>query len=158
MQNEIKGGIMATYISYDDKQEKLLSLPIGKVRELLAYADGDETLDDWLDDIIPALLDSEWDDEDDDEWDEDYQEDDEEEDTDDEDWDDEDEDYEVEDDEEEEDWEEYVLDGEAELADPEEEQLAQDIAGDIAWGKYALSDIPANIYSQEVMDRIRYLI
>lgn len=131
---------MATCISYDDKLEKLLSLPIGKVRELLAYADGDEALDDWLDDIIPALLDSDWDDEDDDEWD------------------DEDEDYEVEDDEEEEDWEEYVEDGEAELADPEEEQLAQDIAGDIAWGKYALSDIPANVYSQEVMDRIRYLI
>ena len=149
---------MATYISYDDKLEKLLSLPIGKVRELLAYADGDEALDDWLVDIIPALLDSDWDDEDDDEWDEDYQEDDEEEDTDDENWDDEDEDYEVEDDEEEEDWEEYVEDGEAELVDPDEEQLAQDIAGDIAWGKYTLSDIPANIYSQEVMDRIRYLI
>lgn len=139
---------MATYISYDDKREKLLSLPIGKVRELLAYADGDETLDDWLDDIIPALLDSEWDDEDDDEWDEDYQEEDEE-DTD-------DEDYEVED----EDWVEGQdnEDGCEELADPEEEQLAQDIAGDIAWGKYALSDIPANVYSQEVMDRIRYLI
>ena len=143
---------MATYISYDDKLEKLLSLPIGKVRELLAYADGDETLDDWLDDIIPALLDSDWDDEDDDEWDEDCQEEDEE-DTDDEDWDDEDEDYEVEDDE-----EECLEDGEAELANPEEEQLAQDIAGDIAWGKYTLSDIPAGVYSQEVMDRIRYLI
>lgn len=140
---------MATYISYDDKLEKLLSLPIGKVRELLAYADGDETLDDWLDDIIPALLDSDWDDEEEDEWDEDYQE---EEDTDDEDWDDEDEDYE------EDNGEGYMLDGEAELANPEEEQLAQDIAGDIAWGKYTLSDIPANVYSQEVMDRIRYLI
>lgn len=125
---------MATYISYDDKREKLLSLPIGKVRELLAYADGDETLDDWLDDIIPALLDSEWDDED--------------------------EDYEVEDEEEEEDWVEGQdnEDGCEELTDPEEEQLAQDIAGDIAWGKYTLSDIPANVYSQEVMDRIRYLI
>lgn len=143
---------MATYISYDDKLEKLLSLPIGKVRELLAYADGDETLDDWLDDIIPALLDDDWDDEEEDEWDEDYQEEDEE-DTDDEDWDDEDEDYEVEDDE-----EECLEDGEAELANPEEEQLAQDIAGDIAWGKYTLSDIPAGVYSQEVMDRIRYLI
>lgn len=141
---------MDTCIGYDDKLEKLLSLPIGKVRELLAYADGDETLDDWLDDIIPALLDSDWDDEDDDEWDEDYQE---EEDTDDEDYDDEDEDYEVEDD-----GEGYLEDGEAELANPEEEQLAQDIAGDIAWGKYTLSDIPANIYSQEVIDRIRYLI
>lgn len=142
---------MATYFSYDDKLEKLLSLPIGKVRELLAYADGDETLDDWLDDIIPALLDSDWDDEDGDEWDEDYQEDD----TDDEDWDDEDEDYEVEDD-----WVEGQdnEDGCEELANPEEEQLAQDIAGDIAWGKYALSDIPANVYSQEVMDRIKYLI
>lgn len=141
---------MATYMSYDDKLEKLLSLPIGKVRELLAYADGDETLDDWLDDIIPALLDSDWDDEEEDEWDEDYQE---EEDTDDEDWDDEDEDYEVEDD-----GKGYLEDGEAELANPEEEQLAQDIAGDIAWGKYTLSDIPAGVYSQEVMDRIRYLI
>lgn len=121
---------MATYISYDDKREKLLSLPIGKVRELLAYADGDETLDDWLDDIIPALLDSEWN--------EDYQE----------------------EDEEEEDWVEGQdnEDGCEELANPEEEQLAQDIAGDIAWGKYALSDIPANVYSQEVMDRIKYLI
>ena len=141
---------MDTCIGYDDKLEKLQSLSIGKVRELLAYADGDERLDDWLDDIVPALLDEDWDGEEDDEWDEDYQE---EEDTDDEDWDDEDEDYEVEDD-----GEGYLEDGEAELANPEEEQLAQDIAGDIAWGKYTLSDIPANIYSQEVMDRIRYLI
>lgn len=141
---------MATYISYDDKQEKLLSLPIGKVRELLAYADGDETLSDWLDDVVPALLDDDWDDEEEDEWNEDYQE---EEDTDDEDWDDEDEDYEAEDD-----GEGYLEDGEAELANPEEEQLAQDIAGDIAWGKYTLSDIPTGIYSQEVMNRIRYLI
>lgn len=141
---------MDTYIGYDDKLEKLLNLSIGKVRELLAYADGDESLDDWLDDVVPALLDEDWDDEEEDEWDEDYQE---EEDTDDEDWDDEDEDYEVEDD-----GEGYLEDGEAELTNPEEEQLAQDIAGDIAWGKYTLSDIPANIYSQEVMDRIRYLI
>ena len=118
---------MDTCIGYDDKLEKLQSLSIGKVRELLAYADGDERLDDWLDDVVPAFLD--------------------------EDWDDEDEDYEVEDD-----GEGYLEDGEAELANPEEEQLAQDIAGDIAWGKYTLSDIPANIYSQEVMDRIRYLI
>lgn len=140
---------MDTCIGYDDKLEKLLSLSIGKVRELLAYADGDESLDDWLDDVVPALLDEDWDDEEEDEWDEDYQE---EEDTDDEDWDDEDEDYE------EDDGEGYMLDGEAELANPEEEQLAQDIAGDIAWGKYTLSDIPANVYSQEVMDRIRYLI
>ena len=134
---------MDTCIGYDDKLEKLLSLSVGKVRELLAYADGDERLDDWLDDVVPALLDEDWDDEEDDEWDEDYQE---EEDTD-------DEDYEAEDD-----WEGYLEDGEAELANPEEEQLAQDIAGDIAWGKYTLSDIPANVYSQEVMDRIRYLI
>lgn len=140
---------MATYISYDDKLEKLLSLPIGKVRELLAYADGDETLDDWLDDVVPALLDEDWDDEEEDEWDEDYQE---EEDTDDEDWDDEDEDYE------EDDGEGYMLDGEAELANPEEEQLAQDIAGDIYWHKYSLEDIPKGMYSPEVMDRIRYLI
>ena len=108
---------MDTCIGYDDKLEKLQSLSIGKVRELLAYADGDERLDDWLDDVVPALLDEDWDDEEEDEWDEDYQE---EEDTDDEDWD--------------------------------------DIAGDIAWGKYTLSDIPAGIYSQEVMNRIRYLI
>lgn len=141
---------MDTCIGYDDKLEKLQSLSIGKVRELLAYADGDERLDDWLDDIVPALLDEDWDDEEEDEWDEDYQE---EEDTDDEDWDDEDEDYEVEDD-----GKGYLEDGEAELANPEEEQLAQDIAGDIAWGKYTLSDIPAGVYSQEVMDRIRYLI
>lgn len=141
---------MDTYIGYDDKLEKLLNLSIGKVRELLAYADGDESLDDWLDDVVPALLDEDWDDEEEDEWDEDYQE---EEDTDDEDWDDEDEDYEVEDD-----GEGYLEDGEAELANPEEEQLAQDIAGDIAWGKYTLSDIPTGIYSQEVMNRIRYLI
>lgn len=141
---------MDTYIGYDDKLEKLLNLSIGKVRELLAYADGDETLSDWLDDVVPALLDDDWDDEEEDEWDEDYQE---EEDTDDEDWDDEDEDYEVEDD-----GEGYLEDGEAELANPEEEQLAQDIAGDIAWGKYTLSDIPTGIYSQEVMNRIRYLI
>lgn len=141
---------MDTYIGYDDKLEKLLNLSIGKVRELLAYADGDESLDDWLDDVVPALLDDDWDDEEEDEWDEDYQE---EEDTDDEDWDDEDEDYEVEDD-----GEGYLEDGEAELANPEEEQLAQDIAGDIAWGKYTLSDIPTGIYSQEVMNRIRYLI
>lgn len=105
---------MDTCIGYDDKLERLQSLSIGKVRELLAYADGDERLDDWLDDIVPALLD-------------------------------EDEDYEAE-------------DGEAELANPEEEQLAQDIAGDIYWHKYSLEDIPKGMYSPEIMDRIRYLI
>ena len=134
---------MDTCIGYDDKLEKLLSLSIGKVRELLAYADGDERLEDWLDDVVPAFLDEDWDDEEDDEWDEDYQE---EEDTD-------DEDYEAEDD-----WEGYLEDGEAELANPEEEQLAQDIAGDIYWHKYSLEDIPKGMYSPEIMDRIRYLI
>lgn len=134
---------MDTCIGYDDKLERLQSLSIGKVRELLAYADGDERLDDWLDDVVPALLDEDWDDEEDDEWDEDYQE---EEDTD-------DEDYEAEDD-----WEGYLEDGEAELANPEEEQLAQDIAGDIYWHKYSLEDIPKGMYSPEIMDRIRYLI
>ena len=137
---------MDTCIGYDDKLEKLQSLSIGKVRELLAYADGDERLDDWLDDVVPAFLNEDWDDE----WDEDYQE---EEDTDDEDWDDENEDYEVEDD-----GEGYLEDGEAELANPEEEQLAQDIAGDIYWHKYSLEDIPKGMYSPEIMDRIRYLI
>lgn len=134
---------MDTCIGYDDKLEKLLSLSIGKVRELLAYADGDERLEDWLDDVVPALLDEDWDDEEEDEWDEDYQE---EEDAD-------DEDYEAEDD-----WEGYLEDGEAELANPEEEQLAQDIAGDIYWHKYSLEDIPKGMYSPEIMDRIRYLI
>ncbi len=134
---------MDTCIGYDDKLEKLQSLSIGKVRELLAYADGDERLDDWLDDVIPAFLDEDWDDEEEDEWDEDYQE---EEDTD-------DEDYEAEDD-----WEGDLEDGEAELANPEEEQLAQDIAGDIYWHKYSLEDIPKGMYSPEIMDRIRYLI
>lgn len=134
---------MDTCIGYDDKLEKLQSLSIGKVRELLAYADGDESLDDWLDDVVPALLDEDWDDEEEDEWDED---------TDDEDWDDEDEDYE------EDDGEGYLEDGEAELANPEEEQLAQDIAGDIYWHKYSLEDIPKGMYSPEIMDRIRYLI
>lgn len=137
---------MDTCIGYDDKLEKLQSLSIGKVRELLAYADGDERLDDWLDDVVPAFLDEDWDDEEDD----DYQE---EEDTDDEDWDDEDEDYEVEDD-----GEGYLEDGEAELANPEEEQLAQDIAEDIYWHKYSPEDIPKGMYSPEIMDRIRYLI
>ena len=126
---------MDTCIGYDDKLEKLQSLSIGKVRELLAYADGDERLEDWLDDVVPALLDEDWD--------EDYQE---EEDAD-------DEDYEAEDD-----WEGYLEDGEAELANPEEEQLAQDIAGDIYWHKYSLEDIPKGMYSPEIMDRIRYLI
>ena len=130
---------MDTCIGYDDKLEKLLSLSIGKVRELLAYADGDESLDDWLDDVVPALLDEDWDDEEEDE----YQE---EEDTDDEDWDDE-----------EDDGEGYMLDGEAELANPEEEQLAQSIAGDIAWGKYSLEAIEG-LYSEEIVDRIKYLI
>lgn len=134
---------MDTCIGYDDKLEKLQSLSIGKVRELLAYADGDERLDDWLDDVVPAFLDEDWDDEEEDEWDEDYQE---EENAD-------DEDYEVEDD-----GEEYLEDGEAELANPEEEQLAQDIAGDIYWHKYSLEDIPKGMYSPEIMDRIRYLI
>ena len=49
---------MDTCIGYDDKLEKLQSLSIGKVRELLAYADGDERLDDWLDDVVPAFLDA----------------------------------------------------------------------------------------------------
>lgn len=130
---------MADHMTYDDKLEKLISLPIGKVRELLAYADGDESLDDWLDDLCPAFL------EEDDDW---CSSCDEEED----DWED---DEELD---EEEDWDEYVEDGEQELADPEAEQIAQDIAGDIYWHKYSLEDIPEGVYSPEIMDRIKYLI
>ena len=48
---------MDTCIGYDDKLEKLQSLSIGKVRELLAYADGDERLDDWLVILlVPTIL------------------------------------------------------------------------------------------------------
>ena len=49
---------MDTCIGYDDKLEKLQSLSIGKVRELLAYADGDERLEDWLDDVDADMI--EW--------------------------------------------------------------------------------------------------
>lgn len=141
---------MADHMTYDDKLEKLISLPIGKVRELLAYADGDESLDDWLDDLCPAFLEEDDDwcsscDEEEDDWEDDEELDEEE------DW---DEEEEYSDDE---DWDD-VEDGEQELADPEEEQLAQDIAGDIAWGKYNLEDIPEGVYSPEIMDRIKYLI
>lgn len=145
---------MADHMTYDDKLEKLISLPIGKVRELLAYADGDESLDDWLDDLCPAFLEEDDDwcsscDEEEDDWEDDEELDEEE------DW---DEEEEYSDDEEEEDWEEYVEDGEQELADPEAEQIAQDIAGDIYWHKYSLDDIPEGVYSPEIMDRIKYLI
>ena len=121
----------------NEKVNQLLALTIGELREKLAYADAEDTVEDWLD---WAELDNdafEDREEDCDDCEEECS------------WDDEDDDYEEDDYEEEEDDEEINL-------PYDEEVLAQDIAGDIVAGKYALEAIQG-LYAPVFVDRVRQL-
>ena len=108
----------------NEKVNQLLALTIGELREKLAYADAEDTVEDWLD----------WAELDNDAF---------------------------------EDWEEDCDDCEEECSwddeDDEdislpydEEILAQDIAGDIVAGKYALEAIQG-LYAPIFVDRVRQI-
>ena len=126
--------------------ENIYMLSVGQLRELLAYACAEESVDSWWEDITEEDLESVgfYDEEDDD--DTAYDEDDEL-------YDDEDEDY---CDEEEEDPDylgaDEVCIGGA-LPIPEEEEMAQEIAYDIVNGKYALEAV-INLYNDNIIDRV----
>ena len=124
-----------------EKVNQLLALTIGELREKLAYADAEDTVEDWLD----------WTELDNDAW-EDEEEDCDccEEDCEECSWDDED-DFEEEDD-----YEEEEEDDEDISLPYDEEVLAQDIAGDIVAGKYALEAIQG-LYAPVFVDRVRQL-
>lgn len=119
-----------------EKVNQLLALTIGELREKLAYADADDTVEDWLD--WTELDNDAWED---DEEDCDYCEEDCEEDS----WDDED------------DYEDEEEDDEKISLPYDEEILAQDIAGDIVAGKYAIEAIQ-ELYAPVFIDRVRQLV
>lgn len=135
--------------------ENIYMLSVGQLRELLAYACAEESVDSWWEDITEEDLERVgfYDEEDDCDYDDDdtaYDEDDEL-------CDDEDDCY----DEEEED--DLDLDENDEvcvggaLPIPEEEELAQNIAADIRNGRYALHTLNG-VYSVEILNRISELI
>ena len=137
-------------------------LSVGQLRELLAYACAEESVDSWWEDITEEDLESVgfYDEEDDCDYDGDssyYDDVEDDYDEDDELWDDEDEDY---CDEEEEDdldtCEDEVCIGGV-LADPAMEELAQDIAADVRAGRYALHTLNG-VYSIDILNRISELI
>ena len=136
--------------------ENIYMLSVGQLRELLAYACAEESVDSWWEDITEEDLDSvgfydELDEDDDYSY--DYDDEDTAYDEDDELWDDEDEDY---CDEEEEDdldlGQDEVCIGGA-LPIPEEEDMAQEIAYDIVNGRYALEAV-INLYNSNIINRI----
>ena len=135
--------------------ENIYMLTVGQLRELLAYACADETVDSWWEDITEDDLESvgfydELDDDDDTAYDEDDELDDDYEDEDeDECWDDEEEDDP--DLEEDEVCEGYVL------PDPAREQTAQDIAADIRAGLYNYN-LVKSLYDEEILERVYQLI
>lgn len=146
--------------------ENIYMLSVGQLRELLAYACADESVDSWWEDITEDDLERVgfYDDEDEDyDGDSSYYDDSCDEDTDydedDELWDDEDEDEDYYDEEEEDpdylDADEVCIGGA--LPIPEEEELAQNIAVDIRNGRYALHTLNG-VYSVEILNRISELI
>lgn len=124
--------------------ENIYMLSVGQLRELLAYACAEESVDSWWEDITEEDLESVgfYDDDDDTAYDEE-----------DELYDDEDEDY---CDEEEEDdldlGQDEVCVGGA-LPISEEEEMAQEIAYDIVNGKYSLEAV-IDLYNENIIDRI----
>lgn len=132
--------------------ENIYMLSVGQLRELLAYACAEESVDSWWEDITEEDLERVgfYDEEEEIEYDDDeftgYDEEDEL-------WDDEDEDY---CDEEEEDdldlGQDEVCIGGA-LPIPEEEEMAQEIAYDIVNGRYALEAV-INLYNDSIINRI----
>ena len=137
--------------------ENIYRLSVGQLRELLAYACAEESVDSWWEDITEDDLERVgfYDEEDEDD-DYDYDDDDTAYDEDDELWDDEDECY----DEEEED--DLDLDENDEvciggaLPIPEEEEMAQEIAYDIVNGRYSLEAV-IDLYNEGIIDRIKEL-
>lgn len=119
-----------------EKVNQLLALTIGELREKLAYADAEDTVEDWLD--WTELDNDAWED---DEEDCDYCEEDCEGDS----WDEED------------DYEEEEEDDEKINLPYDEEILAQDIAGDIVAGKYAIEAIQ-ELYAPIFIERVRQLV
>lgn len=139
--------------------ENIYMLSVGQLRELLAYACAEESVDSWWEDITEEDLErvgfyDEIDDEDDDC---DYDDDDTAYDEDDELWDEEDCycDEEEEDDLDLDEDDEVCIGGA--LPIPEEEELAQSIAADIRNGRYALHTLNG-VYSVEILNRISELI
>lgn len=139
--------------------ENIYMLSVGQLRELLAYACAEESVDSWWEDITEEDLErvgfyDEIDDEDDDC---DYDDDDTAYDEDDELWDEEDCycDEEEEDDLDLDENDEVCIGGA--LPIPEEEELAQSIAADIRNGRYALHTLNG-VYSVEILNRISELI
>ena len=135
--------------------ENIYMLSVGQLRELLAYACAEESVDSWWEDITEEDLESVGFYDEEDEY-ISYGDDDTDYDEDDELWDDEDECY---DEEEEDDLyldEDEVCIGGA-LPISEEEELAQSIAADIRNGRYALHTLNG-VYSVEILNRISELI
>ena len=140
--------------------ENIYMLSVGQLRELLAYACAEESVDSWWEDITEEDLDrvgfyDELDEDDD--YNYDYEDEDTAYDEDDELWDDEDECY---DEEEEDDLyleenDEVCIGGALPIS--EEEELAQNIAADIRNGRYALHTLNG-VYSVEILNRISELI
>ena len=147
--------------------ENIYMLTVGQLRELLAYACAEESIDSWWEDITEEDLDAVgfYDDDEDDDYDGDssYYDDNYDEDTDydedDELWDDEDEDEDYYDEDEEDDLdlgEDEVCEGDV-LPDPAREQTAQDIAADIRAGLYSYNLIKT-LYDEDILERIYQLI
>ena len=146
--------------------ENIYMLSVGQLRELLAYACAEESVDSWWEDITEEDLDAVgfYDDEDEDyDGDSSYYDDNYDEDTDydedDELWDDEDEDEDYYDEDEEDDLdlgEDEVCEGDV-LPDPAREQTAQCIAADIRAGLYNYN-LVKSLYDEDILERIYQLI
>ena len=137
--------------------ENIYMLSVGQLRELLAYACAEESVDSWWEDITEEDLESVGFYDEEDEY-ISYGDDDTDYDEEDELWDDEDECYCDEEEEDDLDLDENdeVCIGGA-LPIPEEEELAQSIAADIRNGRYALHTLNG-VYSVEILNRISELI
>lgn len=141
--------------------ENIYMLSVGQLRELLAYACAEESVDSWWEDITEEDLESVgfYDEEEDYDYDDDSDYDGVEDnyDEDDELWDDEDECYCDEEEEDDLDLEEDEVCIGGALPIPAEEELAQSIAEDIRNGRYALHTLNG-VYSVEILNRISELI
>lgn len=114
--------------------DKLLNITIGELRQEVALEDADTLVKDWLEswENQEAFDDIDYEEENEECWDEDE------------------ECYDEE--------EEYSSEpGDEELPSQEEEDLAVSIAADIDDGKYNISTI-VGLYSQDIIDRVKYLI
>lgn len=136
--------------------ENIYMLSVGQLRELLAYACAEESVDSWWEDITEEDLESVGFYDEEDEY-ISYGDDDTDYDEDDELWDDEDECYCDEEEEDDLDLDEDEVCIGGALPIPEEEELAQSIAADIRNGRYALHTLNG-VYSVEILNRISELI